>query len=118
MRWTPSAARRETGSVLKQLSSLLPALRLKKDRHIRPALPAKTWSERCYNSRHYTMPRPGDTISHYKLISAIGKGGMGEVYLAEDTRLERRVAIKILLDDVAGDADRVRRFIQEAKAAS
>ena len=64
------------------------------------------------------MPGPGDTISHYRLISAIGKGGMGEVYLAEDTRLDRRVAIKILLDDVAGDVDRVRRFIQEAKAAS
>jgi serine/threonine protein kinase/sugar lactone lactonase YvrE len=64
------------------------------------------------------MPRPGDTISHYKLLSALGKGGMGEVYLAEDLRLERRVAIKILLEDVADDEDRVRRFIQEAKAAS
>ena len=64
------------------------------------------------------MPSPGDKISHYKVISAIGKGGMGEVYLAEDTRLERQVAIKILLDDVAVDDDRVRRFVQEAKAAS
>src|SRR5436190_8015936 len=64
------------------------------------------------------MPSPGENISHYKVISAIGKGGMGEVYLAEDTRLERQVALKILLDDVAEDSDRVRRFVQEAKAAS
>src|SRR5512140_1736658 len=64
------------------------------------------------------MLRPGEMIAHYKLISAIGKGGMGEVYLAEDTKLGRRVAIKILLPDVAEDADRLRRFVQEAKAAS
>jgi eukaryotic-like serine/threonine-protein kinase len=64
------------------------------------------------------MPSPGDTISHYNIVSSIGKGGMGEVYLAEDTRLDRRVALKILLEEVAEDKDRVRRFIQEAKAAS
>ena len=64
------------------------------------------------------MPSPGDKISHYKVISAIGKGGMGEVYLAVDTRLERQVALKILPGDVAADDDRVRRFVQEAKAAS
>ncbi len=43
---------------------------------------------------------------------------MGEVYLAEDTELERSVALKVLLAEVAGDEDRVRRFVQEAKAAS
>jgi eukaryotic-like serine/threonine-protein kinase len=64
------------------------------------------------------MPSSGDKIAHYKIIALIGKGGMGEVYLAEDTRLERQVALKILLDDVAGDEDRVRRFIREAKAVS
>ncbi|CAN5364796.1 hypothetical protein BH10ACI3_BH10ACI3_04210 [soil metagenome] len=64
------------------------------------------------------MLSTGETISHYKIISPIGAGGMGEVYLAEDTDLERRVALKILLPDVAGDEDRVGRFVQEAKAAS
>ena len=58
------------------------------------------------------------TISHYKIISKIGAGGMGEVYLAEDTELDRQVALKVLLAEVAGDEDRVRRFVQEAKAAS
>lgn len=59
-----------------------------------------------------------DSIAHYKIISAIGAGGMGEVYLAQDTKLERQVALKVLLDEVAGDEERVRRFVQEAKAAS
>jgi serine/threonine protein kinase/tetratricopeptide (TPR) repeat protein len=58
------------------------------------------------------------SIAHYKIISKIGSGGMGAVYLAEDTKLDRQVALKILLDDLAKDADRVRRFVQEAKAAS
>ncbi len=52
------------------------------------------------------------------MISAIGAGGMGEVYLAQDTKLERQVALKVLLDEVAGDGERIRRFVQEAKAAS
>jgi eukaryotic-like serine/threonine-protein kinase len=64
------------------------------------------------------MLRSGARLSHYKIISAIGAGGMGEVYLAEDTKLEREVALKVLLDAVSSDEDRVRRFIQEAKAAS
>ena len=58
------------------------------------------------------------SISHYRIISRIGAGGMGEVYLAEDTSLERRVALKLLPDEFTKDEDRVRRFIQEAKAAS
>ena len=57
-------------------------------------------------------------LSHYRIVSKIGAGGMGEVYLAEDTKLERRVALKVLLAEVAEDEDRVRRFVQEAKAAS
>ncbi|MEK6325194.1 MAG: protein kinase [Acidobacteriota bacterium] len=60
----------------------------------------------------------GETLSHYRIISKIGAGGMGEVYLAEDTHLKRRVALKVLLAEVADDEDRVRRFVQEAKAAS
>lgn len=61
---------------------------------------------------------PGEVIGHYKILKRIGAGGMGEVYLAEDTTLERKVALKVLLAEIAQDEDRVRRFIQEAKAAS
>jgi tetratricopeptide (TPR) repeat protein/tRNA A-37 threonylcarbamoyl transferase component Bud32 len=57
-------------------------------------------------------------ISHYRIVSRIGAGGMGEVWLAEDTRLDRKVALKLLPAEFTQDADRVRRFMQEAKAAS
>ncbi|MGI8639234.1 MAG: protein kinase domain-containing protein [Pyrinomonadaceae bacterium] len=57
-------------------------------------------------------------LSHYRIVSKIGAGGMGEVYLAQDTKLERQVALKVLLAEVADDEDRVRRFEQEAKAVS
>src|SRR6185436_18261036 len=57
-------------------------------------------------------------ISHYKIISKIGAGGMGEIYLAEDTKLDRKVALKLLPDHFTSDESRLRRFVQEAKAAS
>jgi serine/threonine-protein kinase len=60
----------------------------------------------------------GHTISHYQVLSLIGAGGMGEVFLAEDTRLGRKVALKVLPPAFTGDPDRIRRFEQEAKAAS
>ncbi len=60
----------------------------------------------------------GRSINQYKIISAIGKGGMGEVWLAEDTRLHRKVALKLLPAQFTQDADRVRRFEQEAQAVS
>src|SRR5713226_2067209 len=59
-----------------------------------------------------------ETISHYRIISKIGAGGMGEVYLAEDTKLNRKVAIKLLPAEVAANHERMRRFVQEAKAAA
>jgi serine/threonine-protein kinase len=58
------------------------------------------------------------TLSHYRIVSEIGAGGMGEVYLAEDAQLRRRVALKILPGDLAANQDRMRRFIQEAQAAA
>src|SRR5436190_3048046 len=60
----------------------------------------------------------GQLIGHYKIVASLGKGGMGEVYLTQDTKLERSVALKILPSDVAADGERMRRFTQEAKAAA
>jgi serine/threonine protein kinase len=60
----------------------------------------------------------GSKISHYEVISLIGVGGMGEVYLATDIKLNRKVALKILPSEFTSDPDRLRRFEQEAKAAS
>ena len=60
----------------------------------------------------------GKTVSHYKIIEKIGAGGMGEVYLAEDSRLERKVAIKFLPQHLTQDHASVERFEREAKAAA
>lgn len=60
----------------------------------------------------------GQTIGHYKIISTLGVGGMGEVYLAQDTRLGRMIALKLLPVAFTRDTDRLRRFQQEARAAS
>src|SRR2546425_2166975 len=61
---------------------------------------------------------PGTKLGRYEIRAKIGEGGMGEVYLAQDTKLDRKVALKILPADVAAHPDRMRRFVQEAKAAS
>ena len=59
-----------------------------------------------------------ETISHYTIIRKLGAGGMGEVYLAEDSKLRRHAALKVLPEGLAGDEHRKRRFLQEAHAAS
>src|SRR3954447_16123745 len=62
--------------------------------------------------------KPGTLLLHYRVVSKIGAGGMGEVYLAEDTKLGRKVALKVLPAEVAANQDRMRRFVLEAKAAA
>jgi len=62
--------------------------------------------------------QPGRCIGHYEIKSLLGRGGMGEVYLAEDVTLGRPVALKMLPAQLTVDAERVRRFEQEARAAS
>src|SRR5512143_4178110 len=60
----------------------------------------------------------GTRLGRYEIRSLLGAGGMGEVYLAEDTGLHRKVALKILPPDVAANQDRMRRFKQEATSAA
>ena len=60
----------------------------------------------------------GKTVGHYRITAKLGAGGMGEVFLAEDTRLERKAAIKFLPVELAADPERRQRFLNEAKAAS
>src|ERR1044072_6762465 len=61
---------------------------------------------------------PETQLGRYSIRSLLGKGGMGEVYLAQDTSLNRKVALKVLPADVASNQDRMRRFKQEATAAA
>ena len=61
---------------------------------------------------------PGDRVGAYELIQPLGAGGMGQVWLASETRLGRKVALKFLPDDLTRDPARVARFEQEARAAS
>jgi serine/threonine-protein kinase len=60
----------------------------------------------------------GSTLGHYRILEKIGAGGMGEVYLAHDTRLERDVAIKLLAPELAREPERLKRFEREAKAVA
>ena len=62
------------------------------------------------------MLSAGTLLGPYRIVAPIGAGGMGEVYRAQDTRLERDVAVKVLSRTLVGDAEALRRFEQEARA--
>lgn len=69
-------------------------------------------------AEHSTGELVGKSISHYQVMALLGSGGMGDVYLARDTRLGRKVALKLLPNYLTDDESRIRRFKQEARAAS
>jgi serine/threonine protein kinase len=69
-------------------------------------------------TRTHVILSKGTLVSHYKIINKIGAGGMGEVYLAEDTKLKRQVALKFMPAHLASNADMRTRFTREAQAAA
>jgi serine/threonine-protein kinase len=69
-------------------------------------------------TRTYVSLANGTMVSHYKIIEKIGAGGMGEVYLAEDSKLNRQVALKFMPAHLASKADMRSRFVREAQAAA
>ncbi len=79
-----------------------------------------SFKEKQYNDESlFYMNFTSETqLGHYKILSPLGAGGMGEVFLAEDTRLDRKVAVKFLSGEFGKDTDKLNRFVQEAKAAS
>lgn len=79
--------------------------------------PVAGWSVQLAEERKASLP-PGHLIGHYQIERELGRGGMGEVYLAQDLQLNRKVAIKVLPQHLTNDAERVRRFQNEARAAS
>lgn len=62
--------------------------------------------------------KPGKNVAHYRIVRLLGEGGMGKVYLAEDAKLRRRISLKFLSTNFTKDHERLRRFEQEARAAS
>jgi serine/threonine protein kinase/TolB-like protein/Flp pilus assembly protein TadD len=79
---------------------------------------AETGATAAQAARYKTTLAVGAEFAHYKIISMIGSGGMGEVYLAEDLKLRRKIALKTLAPELTGDERGLRRFEQEALAAS
>ncbi|MGH9768921.1 MAG: protein kinase domain-containing protein [Blastocatellia bacterium] len=105
----------EDGELRQEVESLLAAHRKAEEKFLdRPALDLA--------AQHFAQQTGrsliGQTLGHYGVISVLGVGGMGEVYLARDTRLERKVAIKLLPPQYTSDRARIKRFEREARAAS
>jgi pimeloyl-ACP methyl ester carboxylesterase/tRNA A-37 threonylcarbamoyl transferase component Bud32 len=82
---------------------------------VRDFLGTGSRTDRVQPSRSVTLS-PGRSLGHYRIVSQIGAGGMGQVYRARDEKLEREVAIKVLPEEVSNDSTRVARFEREAKA--
>ena len=70
------------------------------------------------DTRSFVPLTADTTVGHYRIVEKIGAGGMGEVYLAEDTKLDRRVALKFLAHHMCQDEDCRKRFTREAQAAA
>ncbi|MFN0120471.1 MAG: AAA-like domain-containing protein [Blastocatellia bacterium] len=93
-------------------------------RHVRALLVAHEQADGFLDQPAWSPPAagllhaPGEQIGVWRILSHLGTGGMGEIYLAQDEQLGRRVALKFLPGDVTSDPDRLRRFRQEARAAS
>jgi len=101
-------------ALLREMESLLAAQQQAEG--FMDAPPAAAAAELLADDRVKRMA--GRTLSHYRLLSLLGAGGMGEVYLAQDTLLDRPAALKLLPAHVTKDEDRVRRFHREARAVS
>jgi len=100
----------------KEVEGLLESAEQTMDFLQKPALDA---AQNVMNDRrNHNLIAPGTELAHYKIISMLGAGGMGEVYLAEDQRLRRKVAIKLLAPELTRDERGLRRFEHEAHAAS
>ncbi len=98
--------------VRREVETLLAARGAAQD-FLAPAFTAQTVAQ-----LHVPTAQLGEMIQQYKVLASLGAGGMGEVFLADDTRLQRKVALKLLPAQFAQDAARVRRFEQEARAVS
>ncbi len=105
----------EDQELRKEVESLLDSAEKPMDFLQQPVLEAA--QEMIADERRETIT-PGTELGHYKIISQLGAGGMGEVFLAEDTRLRRRVALKMIVPELISDKRGLQRFEQEAHAAS